>query len=630
MAITRLTDIITVFDSKWTYGDVKFGYDGEVNQDHDTQYPLMLVTPPESIIPAIYNGREEYSFEINFYNLYSQAAQSVVTLQKRWDNLQDLSNEWLDMVLKNYQDVTVEAYLNDESIEIERIKDTKNDKLVQIKLVFTMSAFTKCFRPVSSYPSDFADLAVWLRADSGVTFDIPTKRVSAWSDSSGTNNNMAQSTAANQPLREGYGGQNDKAYFSFDGTNDSMLSDSNSPINTDFTIFTVAQSEPVTPPFTNTYSTTFEGSPDVVDCGNPAGGSGGQLFSFTDGANNDKPFSLSVWANIDPTQPWRGWIEKLESFQAEYSFRPTYSNGHLTFFLYDNVGGGYISQRVTLLQQKGEWALYTATYDGSGVAAGMKIYINGVESQDSAYQGGIYNGMQITTSPLDLGNGNTNGYVGDLDECSIYNKQLSTAEIIEMYNLGNPNDLTTLTTSSASLIGWWRMGDGATFPTIPDASTNSNDATMVGMTADNIRAFAPNSEESTYFSYEFGNAKISLGSSSERIYCNLADSSQSSGEWNARSIWNGDSSKYHIATMKLESSTSNLSLQYNNALIQEGTMASYDNTQTYNAAKFKIGNGTHLGNLEGNLQEVIIYNRALSSTEIAKVTDYLNLKYKIY
>ena len=241
MAITRLTDIITVFDSKWTYGDVKFGYDGEVNQDHDTQYPLMLVNPPESIMPVVYDGREEYSFEINFYNLYSQAAQSVVTLQKRWDNLQDLSNEWLDMVLKNYQDVTVEAYLNDESIEIERIKDTKNDKLVQIKLVFTMSAFTKCFRPVSSYPSDFADLAVWLRADSGVTFDIPSKRVSAWLDKSGSSNDVAQTTKANQPLREGYGGQNEKAYFSFDGTNDSMISDSNSPITTDFTIFEVSK-----------------------------------------------------------------------------------------------------------------------------------------------------------------------------------------------------------------------------------------------------------------------------------------------------------------------------------------------------------------------------------------------------
>ena len=240
MAITRLTDIITVFDSKWTYGDVKFGYDGEVNQDHDTQYPLMLVNPPESIMPVVYDGREEYSFEINFYNLYSQAAQSVVTLQKRWDNLQDLSNEWLDMVLKNYQDVTVEAYLNDESIEIERIKDTKNDKLVQIKLVFTMSAFTKCFRPVSSYPSDFADLAVWLRADSGVTFDIPTKKVSAWSDKSGQANDFAQATLAKQPLREGYGGQNDKAYFGFNGTSNSLESNSSSPIVNNFTIFEVS------------------------------------------------------------------------------------------------------------------------------------------------------------------------------------------------------------------------------------------------------------------------------------------------------------------------------------------------------------------------------------------------------
>ena len=241
MAITRLTDIITVFDSKWTYGDVKFGYEGEVNQDHDTKYPLMLVEPPESTIPVVYDGREEYTFEVNFYNLYSQAAQSVVTLQKRWDNLQDLANEWLDFVLKHYQDTTVEAYLNDESIEIERVKEVANDRLVQIKLTFTMSAFTKCFRPVSHYPSDFADLKVWLKSDSGATFDIASKRVSAWSDQSGNSNSVAQSTAANQPLRYGYDGINDKAYLKFDGTNDSFISNNNSPITTEFTIFEVSK-----------------------------------------------------------------------------------------------------------------------------------------------------------------------------------------------------------------------------------------------------------------------------------------------------------------------------------------------------------------------------------------------------
>tara|TARA_R110001599_G_scaffold107121_1_gene269236 strand:- start:526 stop:1236 length:711 start_codon:yes stop_codon:yes gene_type:complete len=108
-----------------------------------------------------------------------------------------------------------------------------------------MSAFTKCFRPVSNYPTDFADLAVWLRADSGVTFNIPTKRVSAWQDKSGNSNDVAQATVSKQPLREGYGGQNEKAYFSFDGENDGLISDSNSPIGSDFTIFEVSKFDSV-------------------------------------------------------------------------------------------------------------------------------------------------------------------------------------------------------------------------------------------------------------------------------------------------------------------------------------------------------------------------------------------------
>ena len=49
-----------------------------------------------------------------------------------------------------------------------------------------------------------------------------------------------------------------------------------------------------------------------------------------------------------------------------------------------------------------------------------------------------------------------------------------------------------------------------------------------------------------------------------------------------------------------------------------------------NGAKFKIGNGTHLGNLDGSVQELIIYNRTLASSEVAQIQDYLNKKYKIY
>jgi hypothetical protein len=243
MAITRLTDLVTVFESKWVYGDVKFGYDGEVNQDHDTKYPLMLIEPPTSIMPVIYEGREDYEFEINFYNLYPQDSHSLVSLQKRWDNLQDLANEWMDFMLKNYQDSTVEAYLNDESIEIERVKDVANDKLVQIKLTFTMSGFTKCFRPTSKFPTDYSDLIAWLSADSLATFDIPTKKVSLLTNRSGNDDqSVRQTDTTKQPLRIGYDGINDKTYLSFNGTTDNLSSLSLLGLSADdFTIFEVSK-----------------------------------------------------------------------------------------------------------------------------------------------------------------------------------------------------------------------------------------------------------------------------------------------------------------------------------------------------------------------------------------------------
>ena len=57
---------------------------------------------------------------------------------------------------------------------------------------------------------------------------------------------MAQSTAANQPLRHGYDGANDKSYFAFDGTNDIMPSKNNCPLaDGNFTIFTVAKQNTV-------------------------------------------------------------------------------------------------------------------------------------------------------------------------------------------------------------------------------------------------------------------------------------------------------------------------------------------------------------------------------------------------
>ena len=631
----KLTDIVQVMKDKWVFGDKFFGYTEEFNDNHNTQYPSLLITPPTSVFPEVglNNGWEEYTFEIYFSDLYNRTSQANEEIDQRWENLQDLATEWLDEFLKFYQDTApILAFLEDESVMIERSKEVANDQLLQLKLTFTWRVMSMCFRPQSTSPNQIANLAVWLRADSEVTYNTPTKQVSAWADQSGNSNDVAQTTSANQPKRYTYDGASDKTRIEFDGTTDNFVSDANCPITTDFTIFTVGQATPVTPAFTNTYSTYFDLTANSsLLIGNPAGGAGGQLFSFTDGANNDQPFSVSVWSNIDPTTAYRGWIDKNEAGAQEYTFKPEYSSGYISFIIYDNTAGGYLYNRVTVgaAAEQGEWHHYCATYDGSGLDTGMKIYIDGVESQDHQSTSGVYNGMQLTASNFEVGQGGGNPMKGDIDEASMFDSELSQADVTELYNLGNPTDLIT-STPNANLIGWWRMGDGATYPTIPDASTNSNDGTLVNLTADAIRAFAPNSEQAAYFTYENGNIRLCLGSSSERLYCHIADATAAAGEWNARFIWDGDTSQYHIATMQLDSTTTNLFLQYNDSTSMQDVMSGYDPATTFNAVPFEIGNGTHLGYLGGNIQEVIVYNRAITAAEIETVKDYLNMKYQIY
>jgi len=242
MAI-RLTDIVTVMKSKWTYGDKFFGYTEEFNDNHNTQYPSILITPPSSVFPevSLNNGWELYTFEIYFSDLYNRTAQANVSLDQRWDNLQDLANEWLDMFLKNYQDGVVTGFLEGEDVSVERVKEVANDQLIQIRMNFTWKVFSKCFRPQSVYPTDIANLVTWLRADSGLTFDIPTKKISAWADYSGSNNGLVQATKTKQPLRYTYDGANDKARIEFNGTTDYFDSVNNIPITSDFTIFQVSK-----------------------------------------------------------------------------------------------------------------------------------------------------------------------------------------------------------------------------------------------------------------------------------------------------------------------------------------------------------------------------------------------------
>jgi hypothetical protein len=78
--------------------------------------------------------------------------------------------------------------------------------------------------------------------------------------------------------------------------------------------------------------------------------------------------------------------------------------------------------------------------------------------------------------------------LGNINDVAVWQKQLTTAEVVEIYNSGTPTDLKVDTgnyESADDLIGYWKMGDGDTYPTITDHG-GSNDGTMTNMTSGDI------------------------------------------------------------------------------------------------------------------------------------------------
>ena len=90
-----------------------------------------------------------------------------------------------------------------------------------------------------------------------------------------------------------------------------------------------------------------------------------------------------------------------------------------------------------------------------------------------------------------------NFFGGNIDEGSVWNTALTSAELLAVYNGGVPIDLSSNAgdyVSSSNLQGWWRNGDTegtGVYPTIEDYSTNSNDGTMTNMDSSDIVTVVP-------------------------------------------------------------------------------------------------------------------------------------------
>ncbi len=230
--------------------------------------------------------------------------------------------------------------------------------------------------------------------------------------------------------------------------------------------------------FINTKSLAFDGVDEYVDCGDSTD------FTFGNGTT-DSPFSVSAWVYFDSVSGTIGVISKYGSSSAVQEWMMYFSSSNIRFLIKDASSGKscYASGGTTLLT--GQWYNFIGTYNGVGggtAGNGIKIYLNGVEETLTVTNRAAYVSMENTAQPFEIGRYSTSYIQGNIDEVAIFNNELTSDNVNDIYNSGTPTDLS----SYSNLLGWWRCGDGDTYPTLRDNSTNSNDGTMTNMEAGDI------------------------------------------------------------------------------------------------------------------------------------------------
>lgn len=207
--------------------------------------------------------------------------------------------------------------------------------------------------------------------------------------------------------------------------------------------------------------------------------------------NTDR-FSLVCWMKTSDssfmnlmsktTNPeFRGYELRLDGGKLGFRFdRTLFVDGMLIEF-----GTGSLNDNI--------WHHIVLTYDGSKLASGSKVYVDSVLQSTSILANSAV-GSAITSASFYLGahalaaaggDQNQRFFNGYLDECAVYNTNISSAQVNQIYGNRTIVDL-SLFGPTSNLVGYWRMGEGALFPNIPDLGAK-NDGLMLNMSQSSFR-----------------------------------------------------------------------------------------------------------------------------------------------
>lgn len=173
----------------------------------------------------------------------------------------------------------------------------------------------------------------------------------------------------------------------------------------------------------------FDGSTSYIDIPDAAN------LSFGDGST-DSPFSISFGVKFDSTASCYLIAKRQSPDDKEYQI--DLLSGTLRVILFDQSSGGTLNAGFTPSFSTATWYHVVMTYDGSSTFGGINFYIDGSAQSLSDSSAGSYTAMENLTSQVRLG---AKPFVltdsildGQLDEVYFWDKELSAAEVTEIYD----------------------------------------------------------------------------------------------------------------------------------------------------------------------------------------------------
>lgn len=158
-------------------------------------------------------------------------------------------------------------------------------------------------------------------------------------------------------------------------------------------------------------------------------------FADEDYFDPENEFTLSAWIKPDNNTNYQAIICKEQSAGYGINFSQTYRE----FYFTSNIDGTYNTAYGLETPNIGEWYHLVGTFSHENGNTQIRLYCNGVFQ--NTYQLNGINYLNNSTVPLVLGaNPDNNGGVsaffkGSIDDVRIYNRALSSNEIISFYNL---------------------------------------------------------------------------------------------------------------------------------------------------------------------------------------------------